>query len=226
MTFLDAYAAESLSDHHDEDHGSSAAVSSAPSLGACYSAGVAEASRPLDVFWPHVPQLRRYLLRRVPPSDVEDVIQDVFLAIVRRADAATVSHPRRYLFRAADATLIDRHRRQTARRFSQHCDLNEAADPVDQRSPLRILLARDDVRAAENVLRQLPARTQEIIVAIRLEGMSLKSLARRYNVSTSAIEKHVTKASKALAQIRDHDLVGVATWRSSPLRERYLSGSI
>lgn len=225
MTFLDAYAAESLSDYHDDDQGNSGAISSPPPPD-CYAADEAATSRLLEAFWPHLPQLRRYLLRRVPPSDVEDVIQDVFLGIVRRADAAMVSHPRHYLFRAAQATLIDRHRRQTARRFSQHCELNEAADPVDQRSPLRILLARDDVRAAEHVLRQLPARTQEIIVAIRLEGMSLKSLARRYNVSTSAIEKHVTKASKALAQIREHDLVGVAAWRSSPLRERYLSGSI
>src|SRR3546814_9408278 len=74
-------------------------------------------------------------------------------------------------------------------------------------SPLRILLAKDEVRAVETMLSQLPERTQEILVAIRVEGSSLKSLANRYNISTSAIEKHVTKAAKALSVVRRSDLV-------------------
>lgn len=161
----------------------------------------------LDDFWPHLPALRGYLRRRLPAGDVDDVLQDIFLNIVRRTAAVEVAHPRCYLFQAAQAALVDRHRRQTARRVSCHCELKEIDAPVDECTPLRILLAKDDIRAAEDILRGLPERTQEIIVAVRLEGMSLKSLASRYNISTSAIEKHVTKASKALSRIRCSEIM-------------------
>lgn len=180
----------------------------------------------IDAFWPHLPLLRKYLRRRVPISDLDDVLQDVLLSIVRRADAAAVAHPKCYLFQAAQAALIDRHRRQTTRRTSCHCQLDEPDHPVDEMSPLRILLARDDVRAVEETLSQLPERTQEILVAIRVEGSSLKSLASHYNISTSAIEKHVTKAAKALSVVRRSDLVAANRNGVSAQRQKLLSNSI
>src|SRR3546814_4210401 len=97
------------------------------------------------------------------------MLQDVLLSIIRRADAAAVAHPKCYLFQAAQAALIDRHRRQTTRRSDCHCQLDEPDHPVDEMSPLRILLAKDEVRAVETMLSQLPERTQEILVAIRSE---------------------------------------------------------
>lgn len=180
----------------------------------------------VEAFWPHVPLLRKYLRRRVPVSDLDDVLQDVLLNIVRRADAAAVAHPKCYLFQAAQATLIDRHRRQTTRRKDCHCPLDEPDHPVDDISPLRILLAKDEVRAVETTLSQLPERTQEILVAIRVEGSSLKSLATRYNISTSAIEKHVTKAAKALSVVRRSDLVAASRNGLSRQRQKLLSNSI
>ncbi len=180
----------------------------------------------VEAFWPHLPLLRKYLRRRVPASDLDDVLQDVLLSIVRRADAAAVDHPKCYLFQAAQATLIDRHRRQTTRRSDCHCQLDEPDHPVDEMSPLRILLAKDEVRAVENMLSQLPERTQEILVAIRVEGSSLKSLASRYNISTSAIEKHVTKAAKALSVVRRSDLVAANRNGLPPQRQELLSNSI
>ena len=179
----------------------------------------------VEVFWPHVPLLRKYLRRRVPISDLDDVLQDVLLGIVRRADAAAIAHPKCYLFRAAQAVLIDRHRRQATRRADCHCPLDEPDHPVDEMSPLRILLAKDEVRAVEATLGKLPERTQKILVAIRIEGSSLKSLASQYNVSTSAIEKHVTRAAKALSLVRRGDLVA-ANRNAGPPAPARCSGSI
>jgi len=191
-------------------------------------AAAAEGSAPdlVEAFWPYLPLLRKYLRRRVPVSDLDDVLQDVLLSIIRRADPAAVAHPKCYLFQAAQAALIDRHRRRTTRRSDCHCSLDEPDHPVDEMSPLRILLAKDEVRAVESMLNQLPERTQEILVAIRVDGSSLKSLASRYNISTSAIEKHVTKAAKALSLVRRSDLVAANRNGPSPQRQKLLSNSI
>src|SRR3546814_15492868 len=89
-----------------------------------------------------------------------DVCSSDLLNIIRRADAAAIAHPKCYLFQAAQAALIDRHRRQTTRRLDCHCQLEEPHHPVDDMSPLRILLARDEIRAVEDTLNQQIGRAQ------------------------------------------------------------------
>src|SRR3546814_9482 len=154
----------------------------------------------IKTFWPHLPLLRKYLRRRVPAADLDDVLQDVFLNIIRRADAAAIAHPKCYLFQAAQAALIDRHRRQTTRRLDCHCQLEEPHHPVDDMTPLRILLAKDEIRAVEDTLNQLPERTKEILVQIRAEGTSLKSLASRYNIRSE--ERRVGKGCVSTCRSR------------------------
>lgn len=159
--------------------------------------------RLLDLVLPHLPRLRRYLACRVPLDDVEDVTQETLLRMFGRIDSEPMRHPKSYLFQTAHSVVIDRHRRELSRCAFLHCELSDDNHPSDDLSPLRILLAREDTHAVELALHQMPARTREILIARRLEGWSLKSLARRYNVSTSAIEKHVTRALKELRVPRD-----------------------
>jgi len=194
----------------------------APSLPAATQAG----PDLVEMFWPHLPLLRKYLRRRVPDADLDDILQDILLSIVRRADAETVTHPRCYLFQAAQAALIDRRRRRTTRRADCYCELEELDHPVDEISPLRVALARDEVRSVEERLSELPERTREILVAIRIEGVSLKCLAGRYDVSTKAIEKHVTKAAKALSIVRRSERFSANRPAASSQRQKFLSGAI
>ena len=154
---------------------------------------------------PYIPELRGFLMRRVPGGEIEDLEQDILLRLCRRAEGGPVEHPRSYLYQVANAAIVDRHRREASRCSTFHCELSDAAHPLDELSPLRILLAREDVSATEAALGALPERTREIIIAMRLEGGSLKSLAHRYAISTSAIEKHVTRAMKALVSQRGDD---------------------
>lgn len=156
----------------------------------------------LSSIHPYLPSLKRYLQARVPADDVDDVAQDVLLRILRRADLTVLERPKCYLFQAAQATLIDRHRRQRTRKVGLHCELMDEMHPVDDLHPLHILIARDEFRVVEGVLNKLPDRTREIIISVRVEGTSLKALARKYEISTSAIEKHVTKALKALEKAK------------------------
>lgn len=152
--------------------------------------------------WPYLPELRRYVARRFPALETEDLIQEILLRVCRRADMGAVAYPKRYLFQVAHAAIVDRHRWETSRCASLHCELTSAHHPVDEHSPLRILLAREYVGATEAALLALPDRTREIIVAMRVEGWSLKALATRYEISTGAVEKHVTRAMKALSAHR------------------------
>ena len=149
---------------------------------------------------PLLPELRGYLRRRVAASEVDDVIQDIFVRLARREAADVIETPKRYLFQVAKAALIDRHRRETSRCAAQHCELSDINHPADELSPLRVLQAREDMRVAREVIAAMPARRREILIALRLEGASLKAVAARYGISTSAVEKHLTRALQGLAE--------------------------
>lgn len=150
----------------------------------------------MDAVAPHLHALRQSLRGRVAPADIDDVVQETLLRICSRRAGEPVTQPRAYLFQTAHAVVIDRHRREAVRCQRAHCELSEANHPVDHLSPLRILLAREQVGAVEQVLSRMPERTRDILVAMRLEGATLKCLARRFEISTSAVEKHVTRAMK------------------------------
>jgi RNA polymerase sigma factor (sigma-70 family) len=153
----------------------------------------------LALVWPHVGELQGFLRKRLPLAEVDDVVQDVFMRLVHRGEGE-VRHPRRYLFQVAVATLIDRHRYTMSRCGPLHCELLDVELPADELSPDRFLLARDDVRAARQVLTALPERTREILIAVRVEGESLKSVAERHRISVSAVEKHLIRALRALRE--------------------------
>lgn len=156
----------------------------------------------LTAVWPHVAELRGYLRKRLPASEVDDVVQDIFVRLVRRGQGGEVQYPRRYLYQVALATLVDRHRHDKSRCGSLHCELLDAELPGDELSPDRFLLAREGVRAARQVLAGLPERTREILIEVRIEGGSLKAVAARHGVTVSAVEKHLIRALRALRDDR------------------------
>lgn len=182
--------------------GTSASSHEAEPRRGCLPAGAVGAPRRgesiLALLWPYVGELRGYLRKRLPDAEADDVVQDVFMRLVRRGDGAHVLHPRRYIFQVAMATLIDRHRHAASRCSALHCELLDIELPPDELSPDRFLLARDEVRAARRVLAALPARTREILVAVRVEGESLKAVAMQQGISVSAVEKHLARALQAL----------------------------
>lgn len=156
----------------------------------------------LTAVWPHVAELRGYLRKRLPASEVDDVVQDIFVRLVQRGRGGDVQYPRRYLYQVAMATLIDRHRHEKSRCGSLHCELLDAELPGDELSPDRFLLAREGVRSARRVLAGLPERTREILIEVRVEGASLKAVAARHGVTVSAVEKHLIRALRALRDDR------------------------
>jgi RNA polymerase sigma factor (sigma-70 family) len=153
----------------------------------------------LAQFLPHLPAVSRYAARKVRPNEVEDVIQDCLLRIMNHGDRTQILHPKSYLMMVARAAIVDRLRHETARQRKNHCELVEANHPVDALSPCRILIGRQELRSLIDRLQMLPERTRDMLLAIRVEGISFKAAADRYQVSVSTVEKQVASALAYLA---------------------------
>jgi RNA polymerase sigma-70 factor (ECF subfamily) len=154
----------------------------------------------LNRIWPFVPMLREFVARRVSANDVEDIVQESLVRVWRRDGDAPIEHPKSYLVRIAKAVIIDRSRREGTRRMKMHCGLEERHHPNDPLSPHRIVLGREQLMIFMRGFEQLPSRTRDILLAIRMDGQSFKAVAKRFGISVSAVEKVVTGALRVLSE--------------------------
>jgi RNA polymerase sigma factor (sigma-70 family) len=144
--------------------------------------------------------LARYFSRRINnAADVEDLVQEVFARIVARDSGQPVLHLRGYVFQTAASVLADRGRRRIVR----HADAHVAFDPdrhADQDFDAdRILVGREDLRAATAALLSLAARTRIVFILVRLEGLKHRDVAAQLGISVSAVEKHMVRAIQHLS---------------------------
>jgi len=152
--------------------------------------------------------LIRYFARRVQGlSDVEDMVQEVFLRLARRGDTSALvsGNVNAYIFEAASSVLSDRLRKRRTHcadahetfDCDRHCDTDFSAEHV--------LLGKERLTRAIAVLLELPDRTRVIFVLRRLEGMRFADIAARLGISVSAVEKHMQRAIAHLMRRIDQE---------------------
>ena len=141
-------------------------------------------------------RLRRFIRRRVgDPRDAEDVLQDVFQALVEANRLLMpIDHVAGWLFRVARNRITDLLRRKKPESLG---DAAVAED--DERLPLEDLLpspaAGPEALYARNLLLdelemaidELPVEQREVFVAHELEGRSFKEMAAETGVSVNTL---------------------------------------
>lgn len=151
------------------------------------------------------PALSRYFVRSVgAQADAEDLVQEVYLRIVRRRTFDTYVGFASYAFLTADSVLKDRNRRRVVRMATRHVSYDPDIHRGDQPSLERELVARDQLRATSAALAQLPDRTRSVFALRRLDGLSYLEIGSRLGISVSSAEKHMLRATRhLLAATRD-----------------------
>lgn len=148
----------------------------------------------------YVPALTAYIARNSRnQSIVEDLVQEVMLRLHARQQGNAIENIEGYLFRIAASVLADNARRERTRYQSGHRELTELDHPVEDRSPERVLQAREEVSLVAAALQELPKRTRDAFLMKRFEDLPYAEIARRLDVSVSAVEKHVVKAMAHVA---------------------------
>jgi RNA polymerase sigma factor (sigma-70 family) len=141
-------------------------------------------------------RLRRFIRRRVgDPRDAEDVLQDVFAALVEANRLLVpIDHVTGWLFRVARNRITDLFRRKKPDSLGDAAVVED-----DERLPLEDLLPSPDAGPealyARNLLLdelevaidELPVEQREAFVAHELEGRSFKAMAAETGVSVNTL---------------------------------------
>ena len=140
--------------------------------------------------------VRRFFSRRLRDgADVEDLTQEVFARLLKRAGVGEIANIEGYLFHTA-ANLLRERARKAARRPGDAALTGEAdfAGADEEFTPERILLGREAYARMVEALQELPERARTIFVLNRFEELSAAEIARRLGVSVSTVEKDMMRA--------------------------------
>jgi RNA polymerase sigma factor (sigma-70 family) len=146
--------------------------------------------------------LLRYLRARGATDDAEDLLQDLWLKL-RGVEAERIGDGLAYLYRMAHNLMLDRRRagaRRRQREEGYHRDVGSGDGGADDAPAAeRILLAREQLRQIDWTLSTLGTRTDFIFRRYRVDGAAQRDIATELGISVSAVEKHLQKAYRAVA---------------------------
>ena len=129
-------------------------------------------------------------------QDAEDLVQEAWVRLACYSRDRSVEQPEAFLMRAAINLSIDAHRASRSRGESVVLDdivLADTSPGVEA-----IALARERATRLSGCLHQLNARTRDILLAHRVDGLSYQEIARKHRISVSAVEKHMARGTLAI----------------------------
>jgi RNA polymerase sigma factor (sigma-70 family) len=150
--------------------------------------------------------LRRYFSKNgVDEGELDDLVQEVFLRLVRRGDVRDLEQLDGYVILTATSVLTDRWRRRKARHADRHIPFDEArhAEPVS--GPDAALMARQALRSTSLSLLELTERERRVFLLRRMEGLPFAEISRRLGVSVSTVEKDMLRAVRHLMSSQEKD---------------------
>jgi len=140
------------------------------------------------------PALRQYFRRRAGAAEAEDLVQEVFVRLLARAQGERIENVERYVFRIANNVLISRHRHDSTQVWKIDEDSIDPLERTEDISPERVLIGKQTLVALAVAIQEMPPRTREIFVCHRFEDMTYVAIARRLGLSVKAVEKRMQRA--------------------------------
>jgi RNA polymerase sigma factor (sigma-70 family) len=142
-------------------------------------------------------RLGSFIRRRVPdPRDAEDILQDVFSALVEANRLfMPIEHVTGWLFTVARNRITDLFRKKQPESFSDQATADDEGDLLPFEELLPSPDAGPEAAYARNVLLdelelaldELPAEQRAVFVAHELEGRSFKELAAETGVNVNTL---------------------------------------
>jgi RNA polymerase sigma-70 factor (ECF subfamily) len=141
-------------------------------------------------------QLRGYVARRVPPADIDDLVQDILLRIHERADELrSEASLAGWAFRIAHSVVVDHHRAARRERGLEDDD-EPVAEPIGADNVNEIVAGW-----LRPMLVFLPREYAEALELVDVQGLSQRDYAARAGLSISGAKSRIQRGRRLLEQV-------------------------
>jgi RNA polymerase sigma factor (sigma-70 family) len=143
------------------------------------------------LFARHRAALQAFFYRRVrAKDDAADLVQEVYLRMLRVKDADAIKNPEGYLFTVASNLVFE----QSVLTRRQSIDFDRATDPADAVGPAGFEEAFDmatRVTRLREVLAQLPPKCQAAVHMKYQHGLKYEEIAQQLEISPHMVQKYL-----------------------------------
>jgi RNA polymerase sigma factor (sigma-70 family) len=150
-----------------------------------------------EILQEHGQRLRSFLARRLQhaAADVPDLVQEVYLRLMRVPNVQTIRSPQAYLFTVA-LHVLHQHRLNLAN-SPELVDIEDALPSLRARDgddPAEQVETWDRLEEFDRVLSQLPRQTYAVFVLHRQYGYSREEISVKLGLSYAMVKKHLAQA--------------------------------
>ncbi len=143
----------------------------------------------------HYDELKAFILRKVGcPAMAADVLQDMWVRLAVQEPPEPIHNPRAYLYRVAANLAVDRLRQESSR--AKFIVVAGAPETVPSAAPDadRILAGREEFEILCAGIRELPEKCRRVFLLYRADGLTMRQIAARLDISEKTVEKHIARA--------------------------------
>ncbi len=156
---------------------------------------------------PHEPMLRAWLQSRFPRGvEVDDVVQEAFLRVLRARERTPLASPKAFLFATARNLALDRLRHARVVPMEPLVD-SEGWDVLSDTDDVAESVARNqELELLTEAIQSLPDRCRQVFTLRKVYGLSQADTARRLGISEHTVSAQLTigvqKCTQFMAKYR------------------------
>lgn len=153
-----------------------------------FSTGEHDASRWFaEEVRPHESRLRAWLQRRFPSIDLDDIIQEAYLRLLRAKGAGKVRRPRPYLYSTARNAALDFFRHERVVPMERIAEMDGLHVLDHKPDALETVSGDEELALLSEAIASLPERCREVLVLRKLHGLSQKEIAQQLGISENTV---------------------------------------
>jgi RNA polymerase sigma factor (sigma-70 family) len=139
-------------------------------------------------------------------AGVADLLQDVYLRVYEAALTERPKSTKAFVFTIAHNLLVDRVRRERVIPLEAAENLEAlAVAAAEAPGPEAHTIARDELRVVQAAVDKLPPRARQAFILHHVNGLPVRQIAARMNITERAVTWHLNAGLRALANVLYRD---------------------
>lgn len=129
------------------------------------------------------------------PPDPEDAAHQAFKSVIERGNYHNILNMRAFLWRTARNFTLSVKRSNTLH-ASYEYEVEQIFFPLtsDDLTGENILLARQQLKQVQQVIRNMPEKRRHAFLMYRLDGLTITEIGKRLGISRSTASQHIARA--------------------------------
>ena len=148
-----------------------------------------------EAFIEHRDVLFSYFARKLlKPEDIEDLLHDTFVVAFKSENTKQIKSPKGYLFVIARNLLSKKFAKDSRMRMksidqADFKTLKAETIPADQAPDYKV-----EMEVLIKCIETLPEQCRRVFIYKKFHGLSQKQISSKMQISTSTVERHITRA--------------------------------